>query len=466
MKYYGYKFFLSLLRGLVFVKRAVLWIFRHGLPLFKIFGDWYRRVVGFRLFKINFFLSRRLKKYKLPQDSRIVELVFSRFSLQAFFLLIGIVLAIPQSKIYSLDNSTRAGQQILLYSLVGPGYENFESQDVIVNSNSSIPSKNNNESWNDGASSANIVASFDLETPEDEQEIGGVSVGGSAVMKPSILSQNGIVTDSSSNTNSLVTKRDKTTEYKVQSGDVIGSIAGRFGVKVTTILWANGLTSRSYIRPGDTLKIPPSDGLLYTVKKGDTVGKIAKLFGVDQSTVIAFNKMQKDGADIVIGEDLFLPGASMQANTGAGNIAIGNSKITNTLRKIAAPLPSLDVPAGGGYIWPTGAKRVTQYFGWRHTGIDIAGPIGTPNYAAKGGKVIKSQCGWNGGYGCYVILDHGGSVTSLYGHNSKLLVSVGDTVKQGDAVGLLGSTGRSTGPHIHFEVRVGGKRVNPLQYIR
>lgn len=465
MKYYGYKFLLVFLRGLVFLKKSILWLFRHSFPFFKIFSSWYNRVIGFRLFKINFTVGRHLKKYKLPQDSRIVELIFSRFSLQAFFLIIGLVLAIPQSKIYSLDSSGDVGHQILLYSLVGPGYENFESQDVIVNTNSGALVKNGIESWNDGASGANLVTSFESEIPDEQQEIGGVSVGGSAVMKPSILSGNNMNTDTSNNNISVV-KRDTLVEYKVQSGDVIGSIASRFGIKIATILWANNLTARSYIRPGDTLKIPPADGVIYNVKKGDNIGKIAKLFGVDQSTIIAFNKMKKDGSDIAVGEDLFVPGGTKQGNTGNGNIAIGTSKITETLRKVAAPLPSLDIPAGGGYIWPTGAKRVTQYFGWRHTGIDIAGPIGTPNYAAKGGKVVKSQCGWNGGYGCYIIIDHGGSVTSLYGHNSKLLVSVGDVVKQGDVVGLLGSTGRSTGPHIHFEVRVGGKRVNPLQYIR
>jgi murein DD-endopeptidase MepM/ murein hydrolase activator NlpD len=111
-------------------------------------------------------------------------------------------------------------------------------------------------------------------------------------------------------------------------------------------------------------------------------------------------------------------------------------------------------------------RRITQYFGWRHTGLDIAGKLGTPIYATRAGKVIKSQCGWNGGYGCYIIIDHGGGVISLYGHNSQLFVSVGDKVVQGQNISVEGSTGRSTGPHLHFEIRVNGVHQNPLKYIR
>jgi len=166
-----------------------------------------------------------------------------------------------------------------------------------------------------------------------------------------------------------------------------------------------------------------------------------------------------------VGTELFVPGAEISGSS-PSSLAITPSKITETIRKIAAPPPSVAAPAGSGYIWPTQERRINQYYGLRHTGLDIHGKIGYPNYAAKAGTVKTSQCGWNGGYGCYVILDHGGGVTTLYAHNSKLMVSVGDKVSQGDVVGLLGSTGRSTGPHLHFEIRINSKRANPLQYIR
>lgn len=98
--------------------------------------------------------------------------------------------------------------------------------------------------------------------------------------------------------------------------------------------------------------------------------------------------------------------------------------------------------------------------------MDIAGPIGTAIYAAKGGTVVKAQPGWNGGYGTYIILDHGDGLQTLYGHNSQLFVAVGEVVSQGQTIAAMGSTGRSTGPHLHFEVRVNGSRLNPLKYIR
>ena len=142
-------------------------------------------------------------------------------------------------------------------------------------------------------------------------------------------------------------------------------------------------------------------------------------------------------------------------------------------------IPGAEVPFIGadGFCSPVGSSwesRVTSEFGYRsdpftgqtkgHTGIDIAVPTGTPVRAALPGVVTKAT--YNaGGYGYYVMIDHGNGMVTLYAHNSKLLVSVGDTVEAGDTVSLSGSTGRSTGPHLHFEVRVNGQRVNPRSYL-
>lgn len=142
-------------------------------------------------------------------------------------------------------------------------------------------------------------------------------------------------------------------------------------------------------------------------------------------------------------------------------------------------IPGAEVPFIGadGFCSPVGSSwesRVTSEFGYRsdpftgqtkgHTGIDIAVPTGTPVRAALPGVVTKAT--YNaGGYGYYVMIDHGNGMVTLYAHNSKLLVSVGDTVEAGDTVSLSGSTGRSTGPHLRFEVRVNGQRVNPRSYL-
>jgi murein DD-endopeptidase MepM/ murein hydrolase activator NlpD len=119
----------------------------------------------------------------------------------------------------------------------------------------------------------------------------------------------------------------------------------------------------------------------------------------------------------------------------------------------------------GGYQWPVSGP-VTSPFGWRwgrmHEGIDIAVPSGTPVHAAAAGTVIYA--GWMEGYGNFVILDHGGGIATAYGHNTSLAVAVGQTVSQGQVIAYSGSTGHSTGPHVHFEVRVNGSAVDPLGY--
>ncbi len=464
MKYYGYKVLLFFLRGLVLAKKGIFRLGRLFLPVFSFFGKWYERVIRFRLFKINFSLSRKLQKLKVPKDSRFVDMITSRFLLQCIFLVVILVLAIPQSKLYSIDNAVATSHETLLYTLVGPGDQDFDSQDLTISTGALPPtiSQGEENAWNRGALGANANVQFGSEPQNEPQDIASISAGGSALLKPSILSGTTLPVQETSTSSD---ERTGVVQYEVQSGDVLGGIAGKFGLKIATVLWANNLTSRSYIRPGDILKIPPADGVMYTVKRGDTIGKIARQFGSDQDDIIAFNKMSRDGASISIGDELFVPGAQISANSQT-SLAIAPSKITQTIRKVAAPPPSVDTPAGSGYIWPTKEKRINQYYGLRHTGVDIHGIIGNPNYAVKSGTVKTSQCGWNGGYGCYVIVDHGGGITTLYAHNSKLMVAVGDEVNQGDVVGLLGSTGRSTGPHLHFEIRINGKRANPLQYIR
>ena len=138
---------------------------------------------------------------------------------------------------------------------------------------------------------------------------------------------------------------------------------------------------------------------------------------------------------------------------------------------MAEPKPAV-VKGSGDIIWPLGSRRVTSQYGWRvhpifgtsryHSGIDIAANYGEPIWAAAGGTVIHS--GWLGGYGKTIIIDHGGGLTTLYAHNSKLTLGVGATVKRGQTVALAGSTGYSTGPHLHFEVRKFGEPVNPYKY--
>jgi murein DD-endopeptidase MepM/ murein hydrolase activator NlpD len=247
-------------------------------------------------------------------------------------------------------------------------------------------------------------------------------------------------------------------EYVVQPGDVVGTIAANFDISVNTILWENNLSAYSLIRPGDKLIILPATGLTHKVAKNETLGAIAGKYGVDASEILLANNLPED-AKLAVGQSLFVPGgkkvyyAAPAASAGYNPVAV-----IKDLLKPAAVI-------AGKMLWPTVGHTITQYFSWRHAGLDIANKIGTPVYAAESGQVIDA--GWSkAGYGNKVDIDNGGGMVTRYGHASKLLVKKGDYVNKGDVIMLMGSTGKSTGPHVHFEVRINGRVQNPLSYVR
>ena len=252
-------------------------------------------------------------------------------------------------------------------------------------------------------------------------------------------------------------RREATITYIVEEGDTISEIGDKFNVSANTILWENNLGARDFIKPGQKLQILPVTGITHTIKKGETLRSIAARYRAQADDIIEVNKLA-DASDLKVGEKIVVPDGIPPA---APSQAIVREPSRATLGDIFKSAPR----AAGRFNWPTISRRITQYFrGWRHTGLDIAAPTGQPVYAAEGGVVITA--GWNrGGYGIYIIIDHGDGVQPLYGHNSRNLVERGDHVSKGQVIGRIGSTGRSTGPHIHFEVRIDGNRVNPLDYL-
>ncbi len=453
------KLLLLLLKGLVYGKRLLVWFFgRFSFIANKLEAVW-QNTVGFRLYRLGFSWKRIFGKIHLPWSSRLFSFFGQRSIMQVILFCISFIVMLPHTNFVKADNNLIPGRKTVLYELVGPGDEVSEIEEIVVDVTSLV--QKDTRSWKEGSVISELPTVGGELPPFLANEISGISVGGSAVTKPTILPGTKLPTQDV--VENKVSGRTEVVLHEVQPGDVIGAIAEKYGISVATILYANNLSSRSLIRPGDKLKILPSTGVVHTVKRGDTVEKIARIYDTEKEKIIASNRLKNDGSDIVVGEELIVP-------DGVPPVAVQvvAPVRSNVFSRIVAPLPSIAVPAGSGYIWPTGVRRISQYYGWRHTGLDIAGPIGTPNYAISAGTVIKSQCGWNGGYGCYIIIDHGGGIQSLYGHNKEggLLVSVGERVVQGQTIGLMGSTGRSTGPHIHFEIRVSGTRVNPLQYIR
>ena len=253
-------------------------------------------------------------------------------------------------------------------------------------------------------------------------------------------------------------QRTEIVYYTIQNGDTVSAIARRFGISVNTILWSNNLTAYSLLRPGNNLAILPYSGVMYTVRSGDTVSRIAKQYGISDDKILSANNLT-DG--LKAGQKIILPGAQKLATAVARSSSVsGLSVISNLIKQPGATAGT------GKMVWPTVGHRITQYFSWRHNGVDIGNKVGTPIYAADGGVVIISKGGWNGGYGNTIVIDHGGGKKTRYGHASKLFVKVGDRVEKGENIAAMGSTGRSTGPHLHFEVLVNGGRTNPLNYIR
>ncbi|MBI4427315.1 MAG: peptidoglycan DD-metalloendopeptidase family protein [Candidatus Magasanikbacteria bacterium] len=450
-----HKILLVGLKSLVYLKRGLIWSLTRISFLFIKLGLLGKNIFGFRVLKIGFRFKKLFGKLNLGGNNRLTELLGARWTLQIIIFLVITFLMVPHSRLYTRDTTEIAGQKTLLYKIVGPGEQDFSLDAITFETVSATVQEKTAPNWKEGAVGAQPGATAGAASqPFQPQDIASISSGGMALSKPTIL-PGAVVPGSTSGPT-----RTQIVLHTVQTGDTIGSIAEKYRVSIATILWANNLTERSYIRPGNELKILPVSGLLHTVKKGDTIAKIAKLYKTDAEKIIKFNKLKEDGSDVVIGEGLVIPdGLKPQP-------VYAPSRVYTQLGSVSAPPYSVNAPAGSGYLWPTTVRRITQYFSWRHTGIDIAGPVGTPIYASRNGTVIRSQCGWNGGYGCYIIIDHGGGITTLYGHNSRLYVKVGESVSQGQTIALMGSTGRSTGPHSHFEVRVNGRRVNPFQYVK
>jgi len=231
--------------------------------------------------------------------------------------------------------------------------------------------------------------------------------------------------------------------YTVHKGDSLGDIAKMFKVSVNTISWANDLVGGK-IREGDVLVILPVTGISHTVKKGDTISSIAKKYKADIDDIMRFNDVSLT-SKIALGSIIVVPDGEMPMSvttptkpSASGNPFRGGSG------------PSYE----GYYARPIiGGTRTQGLHGYN--GIDFAGmPIGSPILAsASGAVIIARDTGWNGGYGKYVVISHPNGTQTLYGHLSAVGVNTGDIVKQGDLIGALGNTGKSTGPHLHFEVR-------------
>ena len=237
--------------------------------------------------------------------------------------------------------------------------------------------------------------------------------------------------------------------YKVRSGDTISGIAKKFGLtNISTLISVNDIGNVRQLAAGQKLKIPSIDGIIYTVKKGDSLSSITEKYKISLEQLLDVNELNSE--TLSTGQQLFLPGAAMDANS---------------LRNAMGELFRLPIAAKFRWSSPYG-NRIDPIAGVKsfHTGTDLACPTGTPILAAMSGKVTTT--GLNRVYGNYVIIDHGNGYQTLYAHMSKIIATKGQWVSQGTRIGLVGSTGYSTGPHLHFTVYKNGKLIDPMTVLK
>ncbi|MDE6706280.1 MAG: M23 family metallopeptidase [Treponemataceae bacterium] len=237
--------------------------------------------------------------------------------------------------------------------------------------------------------------------------------------------------------------------YTVAAGDTISGISKKFGLgNISTLIAVNDIDNVRSLRSGQKLRVPNQDGVVHRVAKGDSINAISVAYHVSVEEILDANDIET--MTLSVGQELFIPGAKMDATS---------------LKKAMGELFTCPIKA---------AWRLTSRFGIRndpftgikssHTGVDMACPTGTPIYAAMSGKVVVA--GWSNVFGNYVIINHENGYQTLYGHLSKRIAQQGQRVSQGTRIGLAGSTGYSTGPHLHFTVYKNGKLVDPLTLLK
>lgn len=251
------------------------------------------------------------------------------------------------------------------------------------------------------------------------------------------------------------------TEYTVKEGDTLSQIAEDFNISTNTIRWANGFTGGN-IKVGQKLDILPVTGVKHIIKKGDTLAGIANKYDADSDEISIYNGIAdntlKIGNSIIIPNGVINNAPAKPANT---------SKTSNE-----NPSSSSKVSTSGYYLRPASGKITSPYgsrWGSFHYGIDIGNARGTAVYAAASGKVVKvvsfckeGQTSCGGRYGNYIMIEHPNGQRTIYAHLQKVSVSVGQSVKQGKQIGTIGNTGRSTGPHLHFQIeKANGATIKP-----
>jgi LysM repeat protein len=418
----------------------------------RLFGPLFNLVLKFivlPIYRLGYALKRRLGKFYRPAKNRLMWWLTNRHAVHAVVIAIAAVAGIVNLGLSEVRAEYDSfGQRSILYSLVTSQpveviEEYADLDEVALYSEVETYGQGVLRAPLTGAGSNALADELSFDTDDLALTAPLVSA------EPTAASR---------------VPRTKAISYTVQSGDTLSTISQNFDISLNTLLWANSLTIRSLIKPGMELTILPVSGVQHVVKSGDTLTAIANKYNVSSDTILSYNHMA-DSAALSIGQNLIVPGGEVRAPAPVRSVAVRDIFTSAPEGSGGSTTPT----AGAQMVWPTDLHYVVRGLSWFHTGMDIDcngranGTSTNDNYAAMDGVV--QFAGAKSGYGYAVEINHGNGLVTRYGHFYSLYVQKGDYVTAGGPLGRCGSTGNSTGTHLHFEVIANGRYRNPTDYL-
>lgn len=440
-----------LVKVIVFLKRLIAAFFVN-----LVFGP-IRLILRFIFYKVvaklyGFYLSL-MKKLGWPGFK--VNIFSFLFNQKLVHLVVAVAVAVLVFTNLIVDTRAQAlndanGEKTILASLIQSEFGGQEEDQLIeefFDQEAVISPTQQKYLDNLGSVRSQPTAEMNPEEKLTEEEMIDITQDGIAVVRPG------------TSVGQIKRTRTDIVNYTIQSGDTVSTIAEKFEISVNTILWENNLSAYSLIRPGDNLVILPLTGVTYKVASGDSLAGIAAKYKVTVDDILEANRLSAE-TKLASAQKLIIPGGRKDSYAAYQPSRYSGLSVIKDLLKPSSARPA----AGNKMNWPTVGYRITQYYSWRHFAIDIANKMGTPIYAADAGVI--EVAGWGRGYGNQVVINHGGGKKTRYGHMSRIMASKGQEIDKGEVIGLMGSTGWSTGPHVHFEVIINGTKYNPLNYVK
>lgn len=452
ISYFFVIFSLLLINIFIFLKNILIFIFVFLLKPIRFIGKFLFYSVIVKIYSMYLSFVRKMGwQHKLKDD--VFSFILNQKLVHIFMLVITFFLVFTNFTLKTqAEERNYAHSKIILAELIKGDFSVSEDDErlIVESFDREATISDIQQSYLDNLDAFRSVptAILDDKDPVENIEAPSIVQDGTAIIKPDMAE-----------TKISKQARKNIVEYVVEPGDSISTIAQNFGISVNTILWENDLSVYSVIRPGDKLGILPFSGLSHKVVSGENISSIAKKYSVDIEKILTSNDLSDD-VKLKIDQKLLIPdGKKPYVAPRVTNSYTGISAIKDLIKS-----PDAKPAPGNKMNWPTEGTRITQYYSWKHYGLDIANKTGTPLYAADAGVIEKA--GWGTGYGNQILIDHGGGKKTRYAHLSKFYAKEGQKVSKGETIGAMGSTGWSTGPHLHFEVIINGKKYNPLNYIK